>query len=263
MSNELSLQATGCFTSGSTFDLAQRIGTAIMKANIIPASYQNNLPNTIIALEMASRMGMSPILVMQNLHVIHGRPGWSSKFLIARVNEGGKYEDDLDFEFTGTEGSDDWSCRASATEKKSGKLKKGAKVSIAMAKAEGWHGKAGSKWKTMPEMMLMYRAASFFVSIHCPEAALGMATAEEVSDTIDIEHTDVTNLVAEEIRNNANKETFSFTPAVPVEEAVIDPDPEPEKPEEKPVSAGITPNTLFDKEEEKINADPSSEPDPF
>ena len=60
-----------------------------------------------------------------------------------------------------------------------------------MAKAEGWLSKEGSKWKTLPELMLCYRSASFFAKIHCPEVILGMQSKQELEDsappTVDVE----------------------------------------------------------------------------
>jgi hypothetical protein len=34
---------------------------------------------------------MSPFVVMQHLHIIHGRPSWSSSFIIAMVNCCGRF----------------------------------------------------------------------------------------------------------------------------------------------------------------------------
>jgi hypothetical protein len=51
-----------------------------------------------------------------------------------------------------------------------------------MAKAEGWLTKTGSKWITMPELMLKYRAAAFFGRLYAPEVLMGMQTSEEVID---------------------------------------------------------------------------------
>ena len=51
-----------------------------------------------------------------------------------------------------------------------------------MADAEGWTKKNGSKWKTMPELMLSYRAATFFGRMYCPDLLMGMQTADEVED---------------------------------------------------------------------------------
>jgi hypothetical protein len=51
-----------------------------------------------------------------------------------------------------------------------------------MAKDEGWLTKNGSKWRTMPELMLKYRAAAFFARTECPEALYGFQTSDEVED---------------------------------------------------------------------------------
>lgn len=191
--NELTKQPESMLVFGSetNFNNAQRMATALSKSNIIPTNYQNNLPNCIIALEMANRIKMSPIMVMQNLYVVHGNPGWSSKFLIAALNCSGRFSP-LRYEFRGTEGKDDWGCRAWATDN-TGKELYGAWVDIAMAKAEGWYSKTGSKWKTMPQLMLQYRAGAFFARTYAPEIGMGMQTVEELNDTIDIPYQEVEN----------------------------------------------------------------------
>lgn len=51
-----------------------------------------------------------------------------------------------------------------------------------MAKEEGWYGKSGSKWKTMPEQMLAYRASAFFARVHIPNALMGIHVEGEVDD---------------------------------------------------------------------------------
>lgn len=53
-----------------------------------------------------------------------------------------------------------------------------------MAVKEGWYGKNGSKWQTMPEQMLRYRAASFFGRVYAPELLMGLRSAEEEQDRI-------------------------------------------------------------------------------
>ena len=60
----------------------------------------------------------------------------------------------------------------------------GSRVTLAMAKDEGWSTKSGSKWKTMPEQMMMYRAAAFFVRAYAPEISMGLQTADELADGV-------------------------------------------------------------------------------
>lgn len=157
------------------FDHAQRVAKALSSSTMIPKDYQNNIPNTLVALEMAHRIGASPLMVMQNLHIIHGRPSWSSAFIIAALNASGRFTA-LKFKATPTE------CQAYATEKATGELLEGPTVTIKMAEAEGWISKTGSKWKTMPELMLRYRAAAFFGRLYAPEIMMGMHAVEEVQD---------------------------------------------------------------------------------
>ena len=173
--------AIGAFANESNFEAAQRMAIALTKSSLVPQEYRDNVPNCLIAMELANRTGASVFMVMQNLDIIHGRPAWRSQFLIATVNASGRFSP-LRFRFEGTEGSDDWGCRAVAVDRDAGEECVGALITIGLAKAEGWHGKSGSKWKTMPEQMLMYRAGGFWTRVYCPEIGLGMYTADEVED---------------------------------------------------------------------------------
>ena len=127
---------------------------------------------------------------MQSLDIIHGRPSWRSTFLIATVNASGRFTP-LRFRWQGEEGADSWGARAVAKDRASGEECVGSLITIGLAKKEGWYSKNGSKWQTMPEQMLCYRAASFWTRIYSPELSLGMHTSDEVIDTYG---EDVTNV---------------------------------------------------------------------
>jgi hypothetical protein len=170
------------FSSQGAFEAAQRMGKALALSTLVPEAYRNNLPNVLIAMELASRIGVSVFAAMQNLDIIHGRPSWRAQFLIATVNSSGRFTP-LRFRFEGKPGGDDYGCRAWARDRESNEECVGALITIALAKAEGWYSRNGSKWKTMPEQILMYRAASFWTRIYAPEMSLGMQTSEEVIDT--------------------------------------------------------------------------------
>jgi hypothetical protein len=131
------------------FELMQRAAKAIAASSLVPQQFQNNLPNCLIALEMAQRIGASPLMVCQNLYVVHGRPGWSSKFLIASFNQCGRFSA-VRYDWSGERGTDTWGCRAWATEKATGEKITGPVITIDLAKKEGWYEKSGSKWKTIP-----------------------------------------------------------------------------------------------------------------
>lgn len=172
------------------FELAQRAAKCLATSTLVPKEYQGNLSNCIIALNMAQRIGADPLMVMQNLVVVHGRPTWSSQFLIATFNTCGKFSA-LRYEFFGKPNTDDWGCRAIATETATGERLVGTDVTIAIAKQEGWYSRNGSKWKTMPQQMLQYRAASWFVRTIAPELSMGLHTAEEIHDVYDARATDM------------------------------------------------------------------------
>lgn len=176
------------------FEATIRIARMYAMSNFIPDSYKykNGQPldsnsviaNCTIALEMAARMKANPLMVMQNLYIVYGRPSFSSKFLIACINASKRFSA-LRYEFKGTEGSDDYGCRVVAYESTDTKHKEplaGERITMGMAKSEGWMDKKGSKWLTMPNQMLRYRAAAFWQRTYCPEISMGLLTAEEVQD---------------------------------------------------------------------------------
>jgi hypothetical protein len=171
------------FNSAGSWELAQRIGKAFASSDLVPQQYKGNLANCIVALEMANRMGASPLMVMQNLYIVHGTPGWSSKFLIATFNQSGKFSA-MRYEFDRDKNGKATGCRAWAIEKSTGDKLIGSTVTTEMAQAEGWSTKSGSKWKTMPEQMLMYRAAAFLVRTYAPEISMGLRTADEITDGV-------------------------------------------------------------------------------
>lgn len=173
------------FNTAAGFELMQRVAGALVTSDLVPQAYKGKekLGNAIIALSLAQRIGAEPLMVMQNLHVIHGRPSWSAQFIISAINSCGKFSP-LRFRVTG-EGAAK-SCVAYAIEKATGEVLEGPPVSMEMAKAEGWLGKSGSKWQTMPDLMLRYRAASFFGRLYAPEILMGMQSVDEVEDMVDV-----------------------------------------------------------------------------
>lgn len=188
-------QSESVFAGIQQFENAQRIAKALASSALVPKEYQgqSGLANVLVAMEIAGRMALSPLQVMQNLHIIHGRPSWSSQFIIAMINGCGRFSP-LDYELSGE--GETLSCFAYATDLASGKVLRGPVVTMAMAKREGWATKTGSKWVTMPDLMIRYRSAAFWGRLYVPEYLVGMKTQEEV---IDIEPVQVTegSMVAE------------------------------------------------------------------
>ncbi len=170
------------FSGESAFIVAQRMAKALSASSLLPDTFRNNIPNCMIAMELANRIGCSVFMICQNMDVIHGRPGLRAKFLIATVNASGRFSP-LRFRWQGKPGTDEWGCQAYAEDLRTKAQCDGPWITLGLAKAEGWLSKSGSKWKTMPEKMFMYRAGAWWTDIYCPEFGMGMGTAEEAIDT--------------------------------------------------------------------------------
>lgn len=187
MSNEIEkiTKETGTnslFSSIQAFENGQRIAKGLCSSNLVPEAYKGNVANTMVALEMANRINISPFMVMQNLHIIKGKPSWSSTFIISALNTCGRFKP-LRFKFEGQNNqSDDYGCRAITKDLETGESVIGPLVTWRMVKDEGWLSKPGSKWKTMPELMFQYRAAAFFGRLYAPDILTGMQSVDEVVD---------------------------------------------------------------------------------
>lgn len=228
MENQINTQNTGVvklgFDSKDGMDALLRAANLLSSSTLVPVTYRNKtidkqgtisenpngLANCAVALNMAARMGADPLLIMQNLHVIEGRPSWSSQFVIASINQCGRFSP-LRFELTepGEETAVDYvytewidrkpvekkgtlkvrhqECIAWAIEKETKQRIDGPTISIQMALDEGWIQKKGSKWRTMQEVMLRYRAASMFGKLYAPELLMGLQTYEESQDIREVE----------------------------------------------------------------------------
>ena len=212
--------------TGAGFEQLQRVAKALAGSTLVPVQYRAftekkeygtvvghvpnpaGLPNCVVALNMALRMGADPLMVMQNLYVIEGRPSWSSQFIIASLNSCGRFSP-LRFDLSEPGKTEDltysatfWkegkkvteqrkakirhqTCTAWVIEKETGERLTGPTISMQMAIDEGWQTKNGSKWLTMPEVMLRYRAASMLGRLYAPELLMGLQAREEIEDFID------------------------------------------------------------------------------
>ena len=241
------------FLNVESFEFSQRVANMLSNSTLVPEDYRaikkvkvgkdnygnmqfrdepnpNGLSNCIVALNMANRMGADPLMIMQNLYLIEGRPSWSSQFIMASINSCGRFSSlrfevenlgEVEVEYqetvwnngrknvvTKTLKVENSTCVAWAIEsgteipsfsledlKEHGGVYKcckfygiplveSSKISVEMAVKEGWYMKNGSKWKTMPEQMLRYRAASFFGRVYAPELLMGLRSVEEEQDRI-------------------------------------------------------------------------------
>ena len=180
------------FQSRNSYEFFIGMAKTLSSSGMVPKEYQGEkgVGSMLIAMELANRSGAPLLAVLQSLHVIHGKPGWSAAWIIQQINTSRRYATDLRFEFEGEPVlHPDWGTQIAPGDvcwawarRHDGSIAKGAQISLAMAKAEKWVERTGSKWRTMPEQMLMYRAATFFARVHCPDVLFGVPTTDELVD---------------------------------------------------------------------------------
>ncbi len=168
------------YHNADSFEFAQRQAKSLADSQLVPKQYQGQqgLPNCLVALEMSKRMHLSPLTVMQNLNVIHGKPYWSAQFIASTIMSCGRFSN-FDYLVKGEGETLEVQCIATRLEDK--KQVKGTTVSMRMARQEGWAAR-NSKYASMPELMLRNRAATFFGRQYIPDLLLGVQTSEEVVD---------------------------------------------------------------------------------
>jgi len=211
MKNEITtIQDNSLLFDATRFEHAQRVSKMLSSSTMVPEHFRDNIGNCVIALNYADRVGIDPFMAMQKMYVIHGKPAVETQLQIALFNKSGRFSP-LKYKITGE--GDARTCVAYAKEKDSKEIVEGPPVSIKMAKDEGWYGKNGSKWKTLPDLMLRYRSAAFFIRLYAPETTLGLSTTDEVMDAGMIDITPTDTAVQAEIEEMANQEIIDFAPA--------------------------------------------------
>lgn len=173
--------ANGTFSTIENFKEIYDIGKMFASSSLVPQAYQGKSMDCTIAVDMANRMNVSPMMVMQNLYVVQGKPTWSGQACMSMIRASSEFKNVRPV-YTGEKNTDSWGCYVTAEDKKTGEIIKGTEVTIKMAKDEGWYGKSGSKWKTMPEQMLAYRAAAFFARVYIPNSLMGLCVEGEPED---------------------------------------------------------------------------------
>lgn len=162
-----------------SLDKLMEMSKMLAKSTIVPVAYQNREENVFIALDLANRMGISPMTVMQNLYLIQGKPSFSGSFISALINSSPLFSN-VELVWVGEEGKSSRGAYVKAIDTRNNKEVKGATVTMDMADKEGWL--KNPKWKSMPELMLSYRAYSFFGRVHGSELLNGIYSTSEVED---------------------------------------------------------------------------------
>lgn len=161
------------FNNKESFEAAKEMATFLASSSMVPGQFKGseNLANVMLAIELANSLQVSPIMVMSNLQTVEGKLGFSSRFIISLLKQ---RHNNLEFIYS----KDRKECMCIA-----GELQ-GEAITIERAKAEGWYD-TNKSWQTMPEVMLMYRAACLFQKLHETDLTVGLVSAEELTDVSD------------------------------------------------------------------------------
>jgi hypothetical protein len=157
-------------------------------------------------------MGVGFMEIMQNLYIVHVTPGFSAKYGIAMAQRSGIFKGGIHFDWTPSPASvTAWAILKETDQRVE------FTVDMAMARAEKWD--KNPKYKTMPQLMLSYRASSLLIKLYAPVALLGMQTMEELQDV----HASQTAL----------PQLAPVDDPIVMRNAVLDTDPEPDE-DDKP-----------------------------
>jgi hypothetical protein len=199
------------------FAQIQRVAKLFSESDLIPQVFQGKPANCAVALQMAFRMHVDPMMLMQNMYIVHGKPGIEAKLAIALINQRGPFTGPVQWKTEGEGKTRKWT--AYATHRSTGE-KCEAVVTWEMAVAEGWTTKTGSKWMTIPDLMGRYRSAMFLGRLYCPEVLLGLPTDDELRD-IGQERVVIGQRISDAAPNAI--ERFNEQAATPVESVVAVP----------------------------------------
>ena len=156
------------------YKMAEMLATS----DIVPACYRNKPSNIFIAIQTAQNLKLDVMTIMQNTYIIQGKLGITSNFAISLANKSGYLKDSIQYKVSGA--ADDMEVTAYAILKDGMPIE--MTVTMAQAIAERWATKDGSKYKTLPQLMLMYRAAMFLIRTHLPQVLLCSHSVEELKD---------------------------------------------------------------------------------
>lgn len=159
------------------FEFDWRKAQALSRSRMVPAHFQGKAEDCMVAVMMARQLGINDLLALQNIQLIQGRPGFSASFAIGLANTRGPFSGPITWS---TEGSgDNLKVTARAVVAATGE-EVSTSVDMSMAKAEGWV--KNPKYRSMPEQMLRYRAATWLIRLHCPEVLMGLSSSDELED---------------------------------------------------------------------------------
>lgn len=187
------------------YEHVQRVAKVYLGSSMIPGHFKK-LEDVFVVCQMAFRMNVDPLMLLQNTYVVSGKPGLTGQMGIALVNASGILKGRLKFRY---EGKDDTrACTAWGIDRESGEILE-CRIDMEVVKGEGWL--KNTKWKTMRDQMLAYRAGAWFGRMYCPDALFGLQTSDELDDV------DMLNVTPKREEDAADLDALLAEPSVKVE----------------------------------------------
>src|SRR5689334_10306345 len=91
--------APDIFSPGA-FEHAQRVAKVFVQSELVPP-HMRTVPNALIAMQIARRLGEDLLMVAQNIYIVGGRAGWNTAYMISRANRSGVFKTRITWEEKG------------------------------------------------------------------------------------------------------------------------------------------------------------------
>ena len=153
--------STNVFSDPEAFQNLFNIGKMFASSSLVPQAYQGKPMDCAIACDMANRMNVSPMFVMQNLYVVKGKPQWSGQACMSMIKASPLFKS-VKPVYTGEKNTDRWGCYISAIRKEDGEEVHGVEVTIKMAKDEGWYSKKDKYGNACLSSIGFFRKGAYF-----------------------------------------------------------------------------------------------------
>jgi hypothetical protein len=159
------------------FEHIWRIAKVFSETSMVPSVFQKKPADCMVAIQMAMRCGIDPMMFLQNSYVISGKPSIETKLAIAMLLKSGRIRGTITYAFSGQGKS--LACTASCVTADTGELIEHT-LTWDTVERNKWHESAF--WKKDPELMIQYRSAMRLIRSHFPDVLLGCYSKDELED---------------------------------------------------------------------------------
>ncbi len=163
----------------ASFAELEKFAEMAAKSSFVPTQFRGKPEDLMLAVQMGSELGLSPMQAIQNITVINGRPSIFGDAMLAIAMSHPHFEDIVEK----IEGN-----VAICQIKRRGRSQIERRFSLEDATRAGLATKDGP-WKTYPLRMLQMRARGFALRDSFPDILRGLILAEEANDYVTIDHT--------------------------------------------------------------------------